>query len=153
MQKTPIIILDGIKFDEDFISTLLTCGNKLYVENEDVNAFVDNVLLPVTCRHLGTEVTVTANHVHSSSVGLTPHDHLPNDFTSAFYLTDNDSAIILDPDGEALRIEPRVGRFVIFPASLIHAVEQSEHPSFRLALITNYAFISAEKDIEDVVEL
>lgn len=137
-------LIDGVDIPDWLFEAVLCEPNKGYIETMNIREWADEHLLPLASKHpLAHEgLSVSSNHVHISSEGLTPHDHLPNAFTSVLYLTDSDGCLALHlPDGLEL-IKPQAGRYLIFPADVIHHVIKSPNDELRISLVTNYEYPS-----------
>ncbi|MCY1285322.1 hypothetical protein D9M68_17730 [compost metagenome] len=130
--------LEQVPFPDWLIDLSFCETNKQYVETEEINEFVRLHLLPIVAEELGCPegLHVTASHVHCSSDGLTPHDHLPHHYTSVLYLMDAEGDLIVHADLDH-RVHPVEGRFVLMDARLKHSVEASD--CLRISLVTNYA--------------
>jgi hypothetical protein len=136
------IIIDNVALPDWLFEAALCEHNKGFIENPVIQQFTDEHLLPLVKTHVdaGPELYACSNHVHVGTAGLTPHDHLPNAFTSVLYLTDAEGELVVDPCGINERIKPVAGRFVIFKGDTIHAVDKSPHDELRMALVTNYEY-------------
>lgn len=119
--------------------------NKAFIETEEVNAWALENILPLTQELLDCKnITICANHFHLGAAGLTPHDHLPNAFTSILYLTDAEGQLVIHlPDNKFMYITPEAGLLVTLPAHLVHHVEQSTSDELRISFASNYEFTTS----------
>jgi hypothetical protein len=136
------IIVDHVTIPDWLFEAALCEPNKRFIEDPMIQQFTDEHLLPLVKAHVGArpELYACSNHVHIGTDGLTPHDHLPNDFTTVLYLTDAEGELVVDPCGINERIRPVAGRFVIFKGGTVHAVDASPHDELRMSLVTNYEY-------------
>ncbi|MNO14056.1 hypothetical protein D3C76_36960 [compost metagenome] len=134
-----IHIIDDIAIPDHLIDLALCEIDKGVVVGGELNGWADEHILPLAQAHLGLpELAICANHVHIGPAGLTPHDHLPHAYTSVLYLVDAVGELVVHlPEGQQY-IQPKAGRLVIFPATLIHHVEQSPRDEMRISFVNNY---------------
>lgn len=137
-------VVDNVAIPEWLVDAAMCEPNKGSIDTPEIWSFVEEQLLPLVMRQTQAQPTlyVSSNHVHISAAGLTPHDHLPNVFTSVLYLVDAEGRLIIDPDGINERVKPVAGRFVIFKGETIHAVEKSPQNELRISLVSNYEYPS-----------
>lgn len=137
-EQLTFIQLEQMPFPDWLIDAVLCEPNKAFIETASINDYVNSIILPIVADELNwpDNLQVTANHVHCSSDGLEPHDHLPHEYTSVLYLIDAEGDLIVHDGGEH-RVTPAEGRFVLMDARLKHSVEPSN--CMRISLVTNYA--------------
>lgn len=116
--------------------------NKAYIETPELNDWANAHLLPMIHQVTGlTTLEMCANHIHIGAEGLTPHDHLPNAFTSVLFLCDAEGELAIHlPDGKMHLIKPKEGLMVFFPAEIIHHVNRSPNDELRVSFVSNYEY-------------
>lgn len=116
--------------------------NKVFISEKSINDFAWEVLLPLANRHPDVRANLRpcASHIHIGDAGLSPHKHLPHAFTSVLYLDDAIGELVIDPQGAAIEIYPRKGRFVVFGGDVWHSVNPSPCKELRISLVTNYEY-------------
>ena len=135
-------IVDGIAVPDDLVMWCLCEESKAQIKEDKIHDFVDDILLTYAKQFpsMGLDLHVTSNHVHIGSNGLTPHNHLPHELTSIFYLVDADGELVISPTEEPERVKPVAGRLVIIQSHIFHAVTKSPEREMRLSLVTNYGY-------------
>lgn len=133
-----ISIIENIEVPDWLIDAAFCETNKEFIETPEILKFIDEQLLPQVDDELDypENLHVSSSHVHIGSHGLTPHDHLPHEYTSVLYLVDGDGDIVLHLD-ELQRVSPVAGRLLLMDASIVHSVEAGH--GLRLSLVVNYA--------------
>ena len=88
-------------------------------------------------RTLGTMYNFWGN-VYKKGDCAESHDHLPNQFSFAYFVKAKwyDSPLVFDDSGK--RIRPKEGRYVIFPGYMSHSVPKHRYNHDRITLSGNY---------------
>lgn len=144
MLKPMYLLVDGINIPDELIDLVMCQENKIFIEDPVIQDWVESHLTTLGFAFPGVRKTLKpcSNHVHISDQGLTPHNHLPHAYTSVLYIMDAEGELVLGDPDDCVRLKPKAGRFVFFPADLMHSVEASAHAELRIALVTNYEYPS-----------
>ena len=88
-------------------------------------------------------------HIHHKNMSTNVHDHHPDDISSVFYVSTPKGSgnIVFYPNwfthqrysrGDTSSFTPEVGKFLIFPGSLDHAVMRNQSDEPRISLVFNF---------------
>lgn len=139
-------LFDHIHIPDELIEMCLCQEDKGFITDDRIKAFVYAVMLPTIKQTHSPAMDLQtlqpcAFHVHVSTRGLTPHNHLPHVLTSILYLTDAEGDLIVyGSDGSEFRVHPKAGRMVVMHGSMMHAVEPSHDNQLRMSLVASYEY-------------
>lgn len=138
------VVVDDVAIPDWLIEAVFCEPNKGFIETAAIQAFTTTYVLPYLLAHPDVKagLEVCSNHVHIGSSGLTPHDHLPNAFTSVLYLMDAEGELVIEPCGAAIPVKPKAGRLVFFAGTVVHSVNESPSDELRMSLVSNYEYPS-----------
>ena len=90
-------------------------------------------IIKLKCPNLWANVYLKGDHA-------VKHDHKPNAFSFAYFVKSKwyDSPLIFTDSGK--RIRPKDGRYIIFPAYLLHRVPKNRYKHSRITLSGNLKF-------------
>mgnify|MGYP001189667206 FL=1 len=92
-------------------------------------------------------------HVHHKNMSTNMHDHYPDDISSVFYVSTPKGSgnIVFYPNwfthqrysrGDTSSFTPEVGKFLIFPGTLDHAVMRNHSDEPRISLVFNFNILN-----------
>ena len=92
-------------------------------------------------------------HVHHKNMSTNMHDHYPDDISSVFYVSTPKGSgnIVFYPNwfthqrysrGDTSSFTPEVGKFLIFPGTLDHAVARNHSDEPRISLVFNFNILN-----------
>ena len=92
-------------------------------------------------------------HIHHKNMSTNMHDHYPDDISSVFYVSTPKGSgnIVFYPNwfthqrysrGDTSSFTPEVGKFLIFPGTLDHAVMRNHSDEPRISLVFNFNILN-----------
>lgn len=134
-----IVIIDDVEFSDELMAICMCQQNKAYVDEPEISAFIDAVILPHVKRHANAhpDIYAQASHVHISDLGLEPHTHEPYSLVAVLYFFDSQGELVIT-DGSHPNIQPRRGRLVLMGGTTSHYVIPSTGRELRMSLVTNF---------------
>ena len=93
------------------------------------------------------------SHIHHKNMSTNMHDHYPDDISSVFYISapKGSGNIVFYPNwfthqrysrGDTSSFTPEVGKFLIFPGTLDHAVMRNHSDEPRISLVFNFNILN-----------